>query len=120
MRQWLLPLVLGIIGIAIGMVYGWIISPVEFVDTTPASLRADYRADYVLMVGESYHADRDAALAIKRLAILGAKPPATLAEDAYSAGQQAGFSQDDLALIQELRHALQAAQPVPTTAGSAP
>ena len=47
MSRWTLPLLALLIGIALGLVYGWIISPVEYVDTTPDTLRADYRADYV-------------------------------------------------------------------------
>ena len=58
MPRWLPPLILAIIGIALGLLYGWVIEPVKFVDTTPASLRADYQTDYVLMVAEAYRSDQ--------------------------------------------------------------
>ena len=120
MPRWLIPLLAGILGAAAGLVYGWVINPVKFVDTTPASLRADYRTDYVLMVAESYSADHDAALASRRLAIFGSETPAAIAGAALQTGERFGYSQDDMALIQELTRALQAYQPVAPTAGSAP
>ncbi len=120
MRHWLVPLLAVLVGIAGGIFYGWVIDPVKFVDTTPASLRADYRTDYVLMVAESYHANADEALAQKRLALLGAESPAAVAEAALQRAQQSGYAAADISLLQELTRALQAAQPVPTIAGSTP
>ncbi|HEX8992443.1 MAG TPA: hypothetical protein VF784_12260 [Anaerolineales bacterium] len=118
MRHWLIPLVAALLGIAAGLIYGWVINPVKFVDTTPASLRADYRADYVLMVAESYRANQDAALAGRRLAILGSESPATISQSAALTARQSGFSPDDINLIQELTRALQASQTIPQAAGT--
>ncbi len=120
MPRWLLPLIACLLGIAGGLIYGWVISPVKFVDTTPASLRADYRTDYVLMVAESYHANQDAELAARRLAILGAESPATLAQAAVQTAQRSGYAASDVGLMQELTRALQASQPVPATPGGTP
>lgn len=120
MPRWLLPVLAGLLGIAGGLLYGWVISPVKFVDTTPASLRADYRTDYVLMVAESFHANQDTALAARRLAILGAESPAALAQAALQTAQQSGYAADDVALMQELRRALQASEPPPPTPGGTP
>ena len=113
MPRWLFPLIAGLVGVAAGVVYGWVINPVKFVDTTPASLRSDFRADYVLMVAESYSADQDVNLAGRRLAIFGAEAPAVIASAALHRAQQAGYAPADVALIQELTRALQAAQPLP-------
>jgi hypothetical protein len=120
MRRWLFPVIAALAGIAAGLVYGWIINPVKFVDTTPASLRVDYRTDYVLMVAEAFHADQDVELAGRRLAILGAGSPAAISVSALDAAQEAGYSQPDIALLQELRRALQASQPVPSAPGGTP
>ncbi len=120
MPRWL-PLIIAIIlGIALGLLYGWVISPVQFVDTTPASLRADYRTDYVLMIAEVYHADRNADLATRRLAIFGSDSPATIAAQALQYAEQVGYSSNDVSLLQELTTAMQAIQPVPTFVGSTP
>ncbi len=118
MPRWLIPLTAGLLGIAGGILYGWVINPVKFVDTTPASLRADYRTDYVLMVAESYQANQDTGLASRRLAILGAEPPAALAQAALQSAQQTGYSPADVALIQDLTRGLQASQPLPPAGGT--
>ncbi len=118
MPRWLFPLLAGLLGVAAGIVYGWVINPVKFVDTTPASLRSDYRTDYVLMVAEAYHADQNTDLAARRLAVLGAAAPANIAQEALAAAQQTGYSAADVSLIQDLVRALQAAQPVAPAGGT--
>jgi hypothetical protein len=119
MPRWLPPLALTIIGIALGLFYGWIINPVQFVDTTPASLRVDYRTDYVLMVAEAYHEDQNVDLAVRRLAIFGSEVPAALAAQALQVGRQSKYSENDISLLQELTRAMQAYQPVSTPVGIA-
>lgn len=120
MPRWLIPVLAVILGAAAGVLYGWVINPVKFVDTTPASLRADYRADYVLMVAEAFHADHDVELASRRLAIFGSESPAALSLAALQTGQRVGYSQDDLALLRDLTRALQASEPPAPAPGSTP
>ena len=120
MPRWLIPLLAAIVGAAAGVLYGWVINPVKFVDTTPASLRADYRTDYVLMVAEAYHADHNVELASRRLAIFGSESPAELSLLAVQTGEGLGYSQDDLSLLQELTRALQASQAPAAPPGSTP
>lgn len=120
MPRWIPPLIAITIGIALGLIYGWVISPVQFVDTTPNSLRADYRADYVLMVAETYHANQDAGLAARRLAIFGGDAPAAISAQALQTGQASGYAPNDISLLQELTRAMQAYQPVPTAIEIAP
>jgi len=115
MPRWISILIAAILGITLGLVYGRVINPVQYIDITPDILRVDYRADYVLMVSEAFQAEQDPALAARRLAVLGSETPARIAEEAYSYAQQADYSADDLALIQELTVALQAWEPVPGT-----
>lgn len=117
MPRWIPPLLLAIVGIALGLFYGWIINPVKFVDTTPASLRVDYRTDYVLMVAEAYHADQNVELAVRRLAIFGSETPDTLTAEALQTGHQTNYSENDLSLLQDLNRAMQAYQPVSNPAG---
>ena len=114
MSRWTLPLLALLIGIALGLVYGWVISPVEYVDTTPDTLRADYRADYVLMVAEAYQAEQNPDLAVRRLAVLGSQPPGEITSQALDDARQIGYSEADLALMQKLTTVMQAWQ------GSAP
>ena len=120
MPRWVLLLAVGLCGVAAGVFYGWVINPVKFVDTSPAFLREDFRTDYVLMVAEAYHADHDAALASRRLAIFGSETPAGISVESLHTGEQVGYSSNDKALLQELTRALQAYQPVAPTAGRTP
>jgi hypothetical protein len=118
MPRWL-PILLALaIGITLGLVYGWVIDPVQFVDNTPETLRADFRADYVLMVAEAYHKEGNPDLAARRLAILGSVAPAQIASQALQTGRAAGYADSDLSLLEELTRAMQAYQPAP--AGATP
>ena len=111
MPRWIYALLALLLGIALGLLYGWVIDPVEYVDTTPDTLRADYRADYVLSIAESFNADQDADLAARRLGTLGTRAPGDLAGQALEDARRFGFPAPDLALLQKLTTAMQAWQP---------
>jgi len=95
-------------GIGLGLAYGWIVEPVEFYDRTRDTLRADYKADYVLMVAEAYHTEQDPGLAARRLAIFGAQSPSSIADDGLTYARKNGFADSDLVLMQDLVTAMQA------------
>lgn len=59
------------LGFGLGLAYAWYIQPARPANTTPASLRADYQADYVLWVAHAYAVEEDVARAKARLAVLG-------------------------------------------------
>jgi len=69
--NWIKIFIAVLAGIALGLVYGWVIAPVQYTDVTPNILREDYRADYVLMVAEAHQSEQDPEMAARRLAILG-------------------------------------------------
>ena len=106
MSRWVRFFLVLIIGFAIGLLYGWVIDPVEYVDTFPETLREDYKADYVLMVAEAYQIERDIDVAVERLAFLGFVPPNNLVEDAMYFAVQSGYSPQDLGLLRNLSDAL--------------
>ncbi len=110
-RRWLLFLLSILAGAGLGLYYGWVISPVEYVDTVPSTLRADYKADYALMVAEVFESEQDVEAAARRLALLGSEPPAALASAALEFARQAGYAPADLQLLQDLTLALQVWQP---------
>ena len=56
-----------ILGIALGLVYAWMIAPVKYVDTVPHMLRADYQDQYRALVAAAYMASGDLARAEARL-----------------------------------------------------
>ena len=99
------------VGVGFGLYYGWVISPIQYVDTSPSTLRADFRADYTLMVAETFQHDQKIETAAHHLAILGSQPPAQLVADALIFAQQNKFDPADIALLQNLNVALQVWQP---------
>ena len=100
-----------LLGLLLGLLYGWVIRPVEYIDTTPDALRADYRADYILMVAESYASDSDLDLARVRLAALGPRPPVSLVVEAIDFGLQHAYTQLDLETLNRLVVDLRAIPP---------
>jgi len=110
------------LGAAGGLVYGWVINPVKYVDTAPQSLRADYKADYVLMVAEIYQVDQNLPAAQQRLSFLGNALPQQIVSESIVAAQGIGYAPEDLEIMGQLMQAVQAAQaPVSTpTAGGQP
>ena len=60
-----------ILGVSLGFVYGWLISPVTYVKTDPSSLRADFKDRYRALIAEAFYYNKDIGLAEKRLELLG-------------------------------------------------
>ncbi|HIE57174.1 MAG TPA: hypothetical protein EYP88_02935 [Anaerolineales bacterium] len=106
MSRWLRFFFIMLVGVGLGLLYGWVIDPVDYVDTAPTTLRADYKADYVLMVAEIYNADRDAEAAVMRLTYLGDPSPVDSVQNALVSAVEAGYSPDDLRLLRDLADAL--------------
>lgn len=110
---WVFIMIALLVGIGIGIAYGWYIDPVVYFDLPPDTLRADYRADYVLMAAEAYRAEQDPGLAARRLAIFGTKSPSAIAAEGLVYARSNGFSDREVVLIQELVTALQAWSGIP-------
>jgi hypothetical protein len=108
MSRWVSFLLAVLIGVAIGLYYGWVINPVEYIDTTPSSLLIDYQADYVLMVAEVYQAEGEIAQAGARLAFLGEAPPIQMVQEALGFATRQGYADADLRRMRDLLDALQA------------
>jgi hypothetical protein len=64
------PLVTGIAGLVLGIIlgvfYGWVINPVQWTDAAATHLRADLKQDWLRMAIESYSRDGNAAQALQR------------------------------------------------------
>jgi len=100
-----------VIGIALGLIYGWVIDPIQYTNVTPNILRQDYQADYVLMVAEAYQHDFNPDTAAQNLAILGSQSPADITTSALEYAKQNSFSQTELTDLQNLLTAMQTYQP---------
>lgn len=76
------PLVVAVVGLvaglALGLLLGWVVWPVQFVDATPAYLRADLQEDYLRMAIDSYRVSGDVNKAVQRWQSLGPNGPVLL------------------------------------------
>jgi hypothetical protein len=105
------PIGLFVGGLVIGLVWGYVIDPVDFVDATPSYLRADLQEDYLRMTIDSYRVNPDPNLAVQRWQNLGVG-----AQQAFSA-IQANPQSADPAIIKnygELITNVLSSQPAPT------
>ena len=108
--RWIRFIIAIAVGVGAGLLYGWVINPAKFVDTSPDTLRLDYKTDYVLMVAESYHADKDLGLAAQRLSLLGKSNPAEMVVQAIFFAERVGYAENDLNLMRYLSVGLQGYQ----------
>ncbi|MBL8049993.1 MAG: hypothetical protein JNM46_02125 [Anaerolineales bacterium] len=58
-------------GLLLGLIWAWWLDPVDFVDATPAYLRADLQEDYLRMAIDSYRVNPSPDLALQRWQNLG-------------------------------------------------
>ena len=65
-----------VIGLAAGLFYAWVISPVQYVDAPPYALRAGFKDDYRVLVAAAYLYSGDLLRAQDRLAQLKDDNPA--------------------------------------------
>jgi hypothetical protein len=68
-----------VVGIGIGLLFGYVIAPVEWVDGTPDQLREDLRVDYMRMAVAAYSQNQDVDKAVERYQELGEHAPDALA-----------------------------------------
>ncbi len=101
-------------GLSLALLYTWVISPVQYIDTAPNSLRADYQAAYLQLAARAYTVDGDLGRARNRLDILGLRDPShgvqTLAQHAAATGSDPTGAQ----ALAALASALQGTPRVPT------
>ncbi len=57
-----------VLGLVLGLVYAWLIDPVDLYNTTPDLLRSDYRHDWIRLAALAYLVDGDLERVEHRLA----------------------------------------------------
>ena len=107
MARWARFLIAILVGVGLALLYGWLISPIKYVETTPDTLHVQYKTDYVLMIAEVYNADKNLEMAVRRLGALGNTPSTDLVYQTIVFAQKAGYADADLALMQNLLNAVQ-------------
>jgi hypothetical protein len=116
MGRWIRFFIAMAIGAAGAMYYGWKIKPVRYTETTPRTLRVDYKTDYVLMVAEAYRAEGDIDLAARRLVLISTDEPLKVITTAIQEAKSIPYPSTDLVVMQALGDAFKGWSPVPVKA----
>ena len=106
MSRWTIFILVILLGVGLGLVYGWKINPVSYADTTLNNLRIDYKTDYTLMVAEVYHQSNDLEWALNRLTLLEDPTPLASVENALRFASQADYTLPDMFLLRDLHNAI--------------
>jgi hypothetical protein len=115
-RRPLVGIVLGglVLGLGLGLLYAWVIRPVNYVDTAPFALRADFKDQFRGMIASAYAANGDLLRARARLALLGDAAPAAALMDQSRRAAGPGGSAESAQALANLAEALS------PTAGASP
>jgi hypothetical protein len=112
-RSELLPFVISfIIALGVGLLYTWQIDPVEYVDTAPDTLRADFKSDYLALIASAYASTGNLARAQARLDLFPDPDPATTLADLAQQRLAEGRPESEARAIALLASAL-GEQPTP-------
>ena len=105
-------LIVTLLSLGSGLVFGWVVKPGIQVQNPISSLREDFKTDYVLMVAEVYNKDADLQAAAVRLGLLNSASPTQSTLVAVAYGRKAGYSVNDLDLLMALARDMQNLMPV--------
>ncbi|MCK4800804.1 MAG: hypothetical protein KAS84_02365 [Anaerolineales bacterium] len=111
-----------ILGLTLGLIYTWVISPVSQVDTHPSSLRVDYKDIYRSLISRAYQANNNLPRAKARLDLMDDDEPAmALAAQAQRFLAEGGDNEMAI-ILANLSADLQSAEsakntPIPPTTG---
>ena len=106
MKQLLALLVGMALGVGLAFLIGWVLVPNEHQAVTPASLRADYRREYVRLVALAYQVEGAPDRAQARLEALGVEPWSAPLVQATEQAIETGRSPTYLAPMVQLAAAL--------------
>jgi hypothetical protein len=103
----LLPFVFVLaLGVAGGVYYAWVINPVEYTDTAPASLRVDFQGDYLALIAAAYAGTGDLDRARLRLSLIPEPDPAGRLAALAQQRMASGFPPNEAAALASLAAAL--------------
>jgi hypothetical protein len=91
-----------VLGLASGLAYAWLISPLRYVDTVPASLRADFKDQYRSLIAVAYLASGDLGRAEERLKLLKDENPAQALGLQLQLAQAGGASESEIRGLSQL------------------
>jgi len=88
-----------LVGLAIGVIYGWVVNPVVYKHTGMDTLRLDYKTDYVLMAAELYQSEGDLASALTRIAYIEASSPLAFVTTCIDYAEQHNYTREDIDIM---------------------
>jgi len=107
------------IGIGLGLLYAWMIAPVRYINTTPITLRADFKDQYRMLIAASYASTHDLARAKIRLELLGDADPVQVlsaqAQRLLASGQPFDIVQQVAMLADDMQSGVAHIPPTATT-----
>lgn len=96
-----------VLGVGLGLLLSWVVSPTRLKDTHPRDLRADYKDAYRALIARAYHANQNLPRAKARLDLLDDEtPPQALAAQAQRSLAERG-DQELAKILANLAAALQ-------------
>ncbi len=101
-------LLAGLVGILLGLFWGYYVAPVEWANADPSHLRNDFQSDYLRLALDSYAQTGDEAMLLARYNALGPDATVRLGEIVNSPGSQ---STGAIVKLVELAENQQPAQP---------
>jgi hypothetical protein len=94
------PLLIGIlVGIALGLLYGWVFQPVDIEKPSPDSLQEAYRTEIILMIAEVYASDAYIERALQQMEIFGFLPEGESVVKALNFAKAHDFSNQEIELM---------------------
>lgn len=113
--EWLLGLG---VGFSVGLLYAWVVSPVRYTDTTPDTLRADFKDQFRTTISAAYAATGNLPRARARLGLLGdpdsIQALSAEAQQMLAAGGSFEAAQDIARLATDLQAGVASILPPPT------
>jgi len=96
-----------LVGLAVGVTYGWVVNPVQYTNTPPDSLRIDYQTDIFLMAAELYENEGDITLALSRLDFLGERSLPEMMRQTILFAEEHQYTTADIQLLENLAAAVE-------------
>jgi hypothetical protein len=101
-NRWVVLLLGAALGVVLGIVYAWQLSPVQYTEAVPSQLESRYQAEFVMMIAETYDREHDLHAAAARLSGLGRADMAGLIREVEQAYAAAGYPPEDRDRLERL------------------
>jgi hypothetical protein len=93
-------------GVGLGLLIGWVIAPVKYVDTDISDLSVEHKEEYTLLVASAYSLDGDLDKAQARLEKLGVPNLRVWVDPLVERYIDEGMDEADIRALADLAHAL--------------